>query len=38
VLTLTTTPVMGMKTSEQAGLKSKGVRAGEEPLEIKAKI
>jgi alpha-tubulin suppressor-like RCC1 family protein len=38
VLTLTTTPVMGMKTSEQAGLKSKSVRAGEEPLEIKAKI
>jgi alpha-tubulin suppressor-like RCC1 family protein len=37
VLTLTTTPFTGARTSEQAGLKSRGMRTGAEPLEIKAK-
>jgi alpha-tubulin suppressor-like RCC1 family protein len=38
VLTLTTTPLTGPRTSEQAGLRSKGMRTGAEPLEIKAKV
>jgi alpha-tubulin suppressor-like RCC1 family protein len=38
VLTLTVTPVFGARTSEQAGLNSRGVRPGAEPLEIKAKL
>jgi alpha-tubulin suppressor-like RCC1 family protein len=37
VLSLTTTPFIGARTSEQAGLNSRGVRTGAEPLEIKAK-
>jgi alpha-tubulin suppressor-like RCC1 family protein len=37
VLTLATTPFMGQTASEQAGLQSRGGRAGEEPLEIKTK-
>ena len=37
VLTLTTTPFIGPAISEQAGLRSRGVRTGAEPLEIKAK-
>jgi alpha-tubulin suppressor-like RCC1 family protein len=36
VLTLTTTPLMRERFAEQAGLTSRGRRAGEEPLEIKA--
>ncbi len=38
VLTLTTMPFMGARTSEQMGLTSKGTRTGEELLEIKAKV
>lgn len=37
-LTLTTTPLMGESVSEQAGLRTTGVRTGEEALEIKTKI
>jgi alpha-tubulin suppressor-like RCC1 family protein len=38
VLTLSTTPLTGVQTSEQVGLRSSGSRSGEEPLEIKAKV
>jgi hypothetical protein len=37
VLMLTTTPLMGTRAPEQAGLKTKGMLTDEEPLEVKAK-
>jgi alpha-tubulin suppressor-like RCC1 family protein len=37
VLTLTATPLMRESFAEQVGLRSRGMRSGEEPLEIKAK-
>jgi alpha-tubulin suppressor-like RCC1 family protein len=38
LLTLTTTTLLQESTSEQVGLRSKGVLTGEEALEIKAKV
>jgi alpha-tubulin suppressor-like RCC1 family protein len=38
ILTLSTTPLTGVQTVEQVGLRSRGSRSGEEPLEIKAKV
>ena len=38
ILTLTATGLSGAKTAEQAGLKAKGTRTNEVPLEIKAKL
>jgi alpha-tubulin suppressor-like RCC1 family protein len=37
ILNLTTTPIIGVTTSEQVGLQSTTLRTSEEPLEIKAK-